>query len=457
MNHYSHVIIGGGISGISAAFELAKRGLKCALIEKSDRIGGNIRQPKNYDIDFGVIEYYNWYHTFMDMLNEVGFKNEFVVFEPNRIIPSNGANYNPDSNWNKARMMLFLYFNDLYYYNHSKNKLPYASVEDALKDMVPEAFDYYKILIESYTYGKISDLDADVFLPIITKGYGNVEYVNYNCSSKKLLNALKKYLTSRGCDIYLDTEIMGISEEESGKVLCGSNGRPVMTCDKIILACPVGSLHNQYVSGIKCEYTKYFTLLVEVDKHENSKKVYFHKLRYDQEYSIACHFSPAWCNGDTNKRLVYLKYNGQGNPTCEDVAQWFKQYFSRERPLLYGEIEYSKLISCEYFDACMPTISGYDIKRLNDAQGKHGVYFSGQYMGHPSVETACSSGRRAAALSVGDTSFDDVLLELDQKNINDINNTVRLIFIVLFFILLILVGLIVGLVPFSNNSINTWR
>ena len=40
-NHYSAILIGGGLSGLTAASLLAKRGFRVAVVEKSDQPGGS--------------------------------------------------------------------------------------------------------------------------------------------------------------------------------------------------------------------------------------------------------------------------------------------------------------------------------------------------------------------------------------------------------------------------------
>ena len=48
-------IIGGGISGLSAAFELQKSGYDITLLEGTDRLGGKIltSEIEGFDIDAG--------------------------------------------------------------------------------------------------------------------------------------------------------------------------------------------------------------------------------------------------------------------------------------------------------------------------------------------------------------------------------------------------------------------
>lgn len=71
-------IIGGGIAGLSAAYELLKIGIKVTLYEKSDRLGG---LASSFPLDNGFIERY--YHficlgdnALFSLLDELGIKNK---------------------------------------------------------------------------------------------------------------------------------------------------------------------------------------------------------------------------------------------------------------------------------------------------------------------------------------------------------------------------------------------
>lgn len=73
------IIIGGGFAGLSAAFELALQKKHFTLIEKDPILGGN---SKGYIIDGqkldpGVIVFYEWYYSFLDMMFQINPEIKF--------------------------------------------------------------------------------------------------------------------------------------------------------------------------------------------------------------------------------------------------------------------------------------------------------------------------------------------------------------------------------------------
>lgn len=56
MNSYDVVVVGGGISGLSAAYTLFKRGLEVLVVEAGDEVGGSMQSratPEGYTLDLG--------------------------------------------------------------------------------------------------------------------------------------------------------------------------------------------------------------------------------------------------------------------------------------------------------------------------------------------------------------------------------------------------------------------
>lgn len=52
-NHFETVVIGGGLTGLTTAYNLQKQGVKCAIVEKEERCGGQI---KSYNKDGFIFE-----------------------------------------------------------------------------------------------------------------------------------------------------------------------------------------------------------------------------------------------------------------------------------------------------------------------------------------------------------------------------------------------------------------
>ncbi|PWJ43795.1 protoporphyrinogen oxidase [Sediminitomix flava] len=75
---FDSIVIGGGISGLTAAHFLAEKGLKVAILEKSERLGGCIHtfQKDNYWIELGAHTCYNSYKYLTQILESKNAKDK---------------------------------------------------------------------------------------------------------------------------------------------------------------------------------------------------------------------------------------------------------------------------------------------------------------------------------------------------------------------------------------------
>lgn len=73
-------IVGGGISGLSAAYYLAERGADCTLIESSDRLGGVIRTNKVEGclVEAGPDSFLAQKPWALDLIREIGLEGEVI-------------------------------------------------------------------------------------------------------------------------------------------------------------------------------------------------------------------------------------------------------------------------------------------------------------------------------------------------------------------------------------------
>jgi protoporphyrinogen oxidase len=78
--HDTAAVIGGGIAGMGAAYELKKAGFNVTVFETRDRVGGRIWTIRKGDflMDLGTAVYLGTYREAVAMIHEVGLTSEFV-------------------------------------------------------------------------------------------------------------------------------------------------------------------------------------------------------------------------------------------------------------------------------------------------------------------------------------------------------------------------------------------
>ena len=78
---YDAIIIGGGISGLVAAYQLAKKGKNILLLEKGNVVGGNIRTVRdgNYLLELGPNTLRNEYLELEALIIELGLQNDILI------------------------------------------------------------------------------------------------------------------------------------------------------------------------------------------------------------------------------------------------------------------------------------------------------------------------------------------------------------------------------------------
>ena len=77
MKKYDYVIVGSGLYGATAAYELTKKGYKCLVLEKRDHIGGNIYTKEVEGINVHVYGAHI-FHTSNKMIWD--YVNQFAEF-----------------------------------------------------------------------------------------------------------------------------------------------------------------------------------------------------------------------------------------------------------------------------------------------------------------------------------------------------------------------------------------
>ena len=83
------LVVGGGITGLAAAYELAARGVPCRLLEATDRLGGLIRTERvdGFTIDLGAESMLALKPAALALCDELGLATgELAVDDPQGVV-----------------------------------------------------------------------------------------------------------------------------------------------------------------------------------------------------------------------------------------------------------------------------------------------------------------------------------------------------------------------------------
>ncbi|MCD6356796.1 MAG: FAD-dependent oxidoreductase, partial [Anaerolineaceae bacterium] len=94
-------IIGAGISGLTAAYDLQKSGYDVTIFERESRPGGLAAGFKEESWDWSLEKYYHhWfktYHAVLSLINKLGLSDEVLFLNPKTVVYHKGDFYPFDS------------------------------------------------------------------------------------------------------------------------------------------------------------------------------------------------------------------------------------------------------------------------------------------------------------------------------------------------------------------------
>jgi oxygen-dependent protoporphyrinogen oxidase len=93
--HSTAAVIGAGIAGTAAAYQLKKAGFDVTIFEERDRVGGRIWTIRkgDYVMDLGTSAYLGTYKEAIELIHEVGLGTEFTTRPALGAFPREGTNH----------------------------------------------------------------------------------------------------------------------------------------------------------------------------------------------------------------------------------------------------------------------------------------------------------------------------------------------------------------------------
>ncbi|WP_276299800.1 hydroxysqualene dehydroxylase [Halorussus lipolyticus] len=268
-NEEDVLVVGGGLAGMTAAYELQRRGCDTTIVEATDRLGGKAGASM---VDGNVEEhgyhiFPEWYENVWRIVDELGIRDNFEgVSDFHQLRDGDHPNYRTFRNLTSARYLfhnlragvmsptdMFLFF----YASLDLMSQPYRR-RDALDQITINGF------LKSRFYGKESV--AKRFQDLILKG---ISVPTYDVSAMTMRNMMRYWarnplpmhsilrtdlqsglidpfeerLRELGCDIEKETPVVELVPGEEGiesvVVETEDDGRVERSAESVVLAVPV--------------------------------------------------------------------------------------------------------------------------------------------------------------------------------------------------------------------------
>jgi hypothetical protein len=450
------VIVGAGIAGISAAYELIKAGKEVIIIEKENEIGGNARgfkHPDNVNIDPGVILLYDWYYAFFDMMRDIdntfdkdfhSMKNEFTT----KIGP-------------------FLLPISLLLKNYSSNSVKYYNNDFTEWDDTKIHLGILSKIIDNNLVGYCYDLSnnsyKEVIYPILFKSM-NAKTIYYCINFVKLLSKVLNYISNS--TILLNSTVVDFDNNIVKYIDNNGNITQITNVNNVILASPLNNIYSKLpwltnvMNDYPNKYTKYYAVIVSFDKLPNKKNASRKHIYGNRDQDI-CVVSFSWMSCVSsgiskhvtfyvwNKTIPYkeLTYNELINTVSDVIAT--NKTFNNSIVQSFDYIRQS--------DYAMPNIHPQIISSIKKNQGliynNMKFYCAGQYLGFAGLELSCYTGRLVAKKIIddinGSNDSDAFLLKyekIDQESIKNHNQTTDIGILVRLFIFLMIVIIMIAII-----------
>lgn len=432
------VIIGGGTSGLAAAYTLQNSGVDCLVLEKRDEPGGRIAGKKRdgFIIDAGAQFFFTRYSSTFKLMESLGIKNSLVRFiKPIGILKNGKVHlFDPDIRRmiKSPRSLLDARFLSLPgtlraaklgldLMRHAKNLHfvdaekaldldPYSVSDYARRNYGEEVLEYViQPLVSALTLGEPEEISAAYALALINWGVPGL------LTTTDGVGLLAESLSAKVNNIVTGAEAERIVVENNrvrGVVIKKKRKKETIEADKVI-CCVTASQAAKILGGVdpligenlsritysSCVHVIFAfsrkimgdTYAIAVPRKEqlvfcgltdNSNKL-------DTYAPQGCSLIHAYTFGKHAKELIGESEEVIKGRVSEDIKSVL--------PLYTDEQIFCEIVKWEEAVCLSPPGKIAAVARLaREIEKYNGLYIAGEFMGMPSVEAAVASGVKAA-------------------------------------------------------------
>lgn len=413
-------VIGGGLSGLAAAYTLSQKGFSVSVFEAESTCGGRVQSLPVHDrqVDFGGFIIYPWYETFHRLIDGLGIQDHL------RPIPLKQIYYDieGDGRYQAQRDIDFPIKDTLRLYPRlalgviPQNDLAKPDLEQFAGRTISEQFRHIlgtqteslyerftDIVCQGYCYGPVDQYKMAFVAPIIRfqRLYGDIEKAFYFSNGTSVFtNALVRAIEDAGGAVHTNTSIETVHEKE-----IQTQQGAVHTVDQIVFALPADDpLYRQVLPSVDagCAYTHFYTVTLKTqqtpvvgsDVHWGAT---FHRPKDEMPYQVlsAINLSELYGNsldGYVNVNVICREPASKKTVSAQEL---FEILLPELKSLFPGAV-WAGAVQMRHWTRAMPIAQEAFVQKVQEGQGENGHAFAGDFLGSPSMETALLTGVRAA-------------------------------------------------------------
>lgn len=409
------VVVGGGMSGLAAAYTLAQNpNVHVTLLESADRIGGRTMDIAvgKHRVDVGGFIIYPWYKTFHELLKNLDIENQLkalptldIYLKLSRSAALITDNKPPISLKTKgllATKLLPTFLNNLNVASPNLTAYQGKTVQSFIRTGVPRVTDaslekYINTICEGYCYPNCKTFEAAFMFPMMGCNLflGDAHTASYFPNGiSTFTKAMTKELSDRGVDIQLNTTVTSIAPHR----IITPNGN--IEADAIIVTHPIDK---------NVPFTRFATITLECNVEPVFKNqtlwggIFLHRSVCKDVPILSIIHNGNLYGKALNKTITLNIALTEKEPTPTITLEYADRII-KELQRIFPTVTSGTITSLTHWQRTMPMSDSEQIASIQEHQGENDLYYAGDWLGCPSMETALTTGKRAAELFLGTIS-----------------------------------------------------
>lgn len=403
------VVAGAGLAGLAAAYELTKSGkFQVTVLESRDRVGGRVQSVPvdGKPVDVGGFIVYPWYHEFWRLARALGIGNEFVPIGKTKIyyrLESNSPLYLEGEvplSWREKALFGLRLISD-WIQSWPNFRAPNLSqygeqtIAETIRPVVGESSSlekYINVVNEGYCYAPTDVYQMSFWQPIAYQVtvHGDLRRGYYlNGHNQRFAEVMAEHIRKQGGDIRLGEEVKVI---RAGEVTTDAG---VYSADYIVNALP--ATRDWAQSGEHISYTHFYAVVGTFDKAPKVKNTadwsaVFTAVEKNKPGITSVIRAAGMVSGVAPEAIIINYKAGELAIAPEELERSLRT----ELKSIFPDRQWQTTLHIVDWKQAMPIAKAGFVQMIRDNQGQGGIWYAGDYLGGPSMETALSSGVEAA-------------------------------------------------------------